>query len=57
MWKLPKNELSAVVRQTLDQLDMSEKLGELTKNLSGGQKRKLSVAMAMVGNPKILFLE
>jgi ABC-type multidrug transport system ATPase subunit len=25
--------------------------------LSGGNKRKLSVAMAMIGNPNIIFLD
>jgi ATP-binding cassette subfamily A (ABC1) protein 3 len=25
--------------------------------LSGGNKRKLSVAMAMIGNPSIIFLD
>jgi ATP-binding cassette subfamily A (ABC1) protein 3 len=26
-------------------------------NLSGGNKRKLSVAMAIIGNPPIVFLD
>jgi ATP-binding cassette, subfamily A (ABC1), member 3 len=27
------------------------------ENLSGGNKRKLSVAMALIGNPPIIFLD
>lgn len=30
---------------------------KLSGTLSGGNKRKLSVAMAMIGNPSILFLD
>jgi ATP-binding cassette subfamily A (ABC1) protein 3 len=29
----------------------------LSGTLSGGNKRKLSVAMAMIGNPRIVFLD
>jgi ATP-binding cassette subfamily A (ABC1) protein 3 len=29
----------------------------LSKDLSGGNKRKLSVAIAMLGNPKVIFLD
>lgn len=30
---------------------------KLIKNLSGGNKRKLSLGMALVGNSKIIFLD
>jgi ABC-type multidrug transport system ATPase subunit len=29
----------------------------LAKNLSGGQKRKLSIAIALIGDPKIVILD
>lgn len=29
----------------------------LSKELSGGNKRKLSVAIAMLGNPPVIFLD
>lgn len=29
----------------------------MSGTLSGGNKRKLSVAMAMIGNPHIIFLD
>ena len=36
---------------------MEEKRKEVVENLSGGQKRKLSIMIALVGNSKIIFLD
>ena len=36
---------------------MSTEVDKLSGVLSGGNKRKLSVAMAMIGDPKIVFLD
>ena len=38
-------------------MNLEEYEGKLSGSLSGGNKRKLSVAMAMIGNPKIVFLD
>ncbi|KAK6034384.1 ABC transporter, ATP-binding protein [Cooperia oncophora] len=44
-------------QQLLDQLKLDEKSDELSKNLSGGQKRKLCVSMAVIGNSSIVLLD
>lgn len=36
---------------------LSEHRGKRVKELSGGMKRKLSLAMAIVSNPKLLILD
>ncbi|VVC36007.1 ABC transporter-like,P-loop containing nucleoside triphosphate hydrolase,AAA+ ATPase domain,ABC [Cinara cedri] len=38
-------------------LNLLHKKDELVSNLSGGMKRKLSLAIALVGNPEILILD
>ena len=39
------------------QTGLDAERGKLAKNLSGGNKRKLALAMALVGNSKIIFLD
>lgn len=36
---------------------LTDKKNTLAKNLSGGQQRRLGIAMAIISNPKILFLD
>lgn len=38
-------------------MDLEKYRDKLSGTLSGGNKRKLSVAMAMIGNPGIIFLD
>ncbi len=45
------------IRELLTDLDLVEIQNILVKYLSGGQKRKLSVALAYLGNPAIVFLD
>lgn len=39
------------------QVGLTEKLNVFSKNLSGGQKRKLSVCIALIGGSKVVFLD
>lgn len=41
----------------LGEIDLLGQKTQLSKTLSGGQKRKLSVAIAMIGNSKIVMLD
>src|SRR4030095_2840318 len=41
----------------LDRVGLTEKRRALTHTLSGGQKRRLDVALGVIGRPELLFLD
>jgi len=49
--------LKDAVAQMLHDVDLVEQEDSRAINLSGGQKRKLCLGMAMIGDPKVLLLD
>ncbi|WP_019872565.1 ABC transporter ATP-binding protein [Salinispora oceanensis] len=43
--------------QVIDSVGLSEKTRARVRTLSGGQRRRLDVAVGVIGNPKLLFLD
>ncbi len=43
--------------EAIDLVDLGEKRDQRIKRLSGGQRRRLDLALGMVGNPDLLFLD
>ena len=45
------------VDEVIELVELTEKRDERSKNLSGGQRRRLDLALALVGDPELIFLD
>lgn len=56
-YDIPEWELIKRARQLLKDFNILEKGGSKTKELSGGQQRRVSIAIALVHRPKVLLMD
>ncbi|MYX60151.1 ATP-binding cassette domain-containing protein [Streptomyces sp. SID8382] len=54
---LPKREGRRVTAELLERFDLVDAAGKPAQSYSGGMKRRLDIAMTLVGNPRIIFLD
>lgn len=57
LWGVPKGKIAASVADVLSRLGLEEVALDRAGTLSGGWQRRLSIAMALVTDPHILFLD
>lgn len=53
---VPRKQIAELKTKFAIDLDLEEHINKKVRDLSGGNKRKLSVAIALIGNPKLVFL-
>jgi ATP-binding cassette subfamily A (ABC1) protein 3 len=54
---VPEDLVRSIVDGTIDQLELTPHRKKLSMNLSGGMKRKLCVAIALIGDPDVVLLD
>jgi len=54
---VPREAMATEVDALVHDVGLADKRNALTMTLSGGQKRKLSVVLAFMGRPKVVFLD
>ena len=54
---VPNDKRNESIQKCLESVDLVEQQNLLAKNLSGGQKRKVNVGIAMLGDSKIVLLD
>ncbi|MFI0823924.1 ATP-binding cassette domain-containing protein [Streptomyces roseolus] len=54
---LPKAEGRRTATELLERFDLTAAAGKPASTYSGGMKRRLDIAMTLVGNPRIIFLD
>jgi len=56
-YDLSEKEIVSRTKRILRSLEIEDKINEKVKNLSGGQKRRVSIALALIHNPVILWMD
>jgi ABC-type multidrug transport system ATPase subunit len=55
--KLNKEEKELMIQDILDKLNITDRLNTRVGDLSGGERKRFQIAIELVGDPKILFLD
>lgn len=57
LYSIPKKELKQRIEEILELIGLSDRKNDLIKNYSGGMKRRINIASALLHKPKVLFMD
>jgi oleandomycin transport system ATP-binding protein len=55
--ELPRAQAKARAYELLEQFSLTDAAKKVAKNYSGGMRRRLDLAVSLIGNPEVLFLD
>jgi phospholipid/cholesterol/gamma-HCH transport system ATP-binding protein len=55
--RVPEAEIEPIVSRMLRFVDLEDAVGKMPNELSGGMRRRVGIARALVGNPKIILYD
>ncbi|KAK0083884.1 hypothetical protein PV325_008003 [Microctonus aethiopoides] len=56
-YKISRNKKAAVIEEILETLRLINAQNTMTNKLSGGEKKRLSIALELANNPPVIFLD
>lgn len=57
LYNVPKKELIARIDETVDMLGLTDRKNDKLKTYSGGMKRRINIASALLHKPNVLFMD
>jgi ABC-2 type transport system ATP-binding protein len=57
LYKLPKKKAEARIKELLEQSGLTDRANDLVQTFSGGMERRLTIAVALLHEPKVIFMD
>jgi ABC-2 type transport system ATP-binding protein len=57
LWRVPRDEADERIAALLESMELTERARDGVRTYSGGMRRRLEIARALLANPQVLFLD